>query len=52
MKIVKRRYFLEQHQILKLLNIFIKNLDELMKNFLWDWEVFNDKYKVVSANVA
>ena len=32
--------------------IFIKNLDELMKNFLWDWEVFNDKYKVVSANVA
>jgi CheY-like chemotaxis protein len=23
-------------------------LDELMKNFLWNWEVFNEKYKVVS----
>jgi hypothetical protein len=28
--------------------IFLKNLDELMKNFLWNWEVFNEKYKVVS----
>jgi hypothetical protein len=32
--------------------IFLKNLDELMKNFLWDWEAFNDKYKVVSNSVA
>ncbi len=32
--------------------IFIKNLDELMKNFVWDWEVFNEKYKVVSVNAA
>jgi hypothetical protein len=29
--------------------IFLKNLDDLMKNFLWNWEVFNEKYKVVSA---
>jgi hypothetical protein len=28
--------------------IFLKNLDDLMKNFLWNWEVFNEKYKVVS----
>jgi hypothetical protein len=27
--------------------IFLKNLDELMKNFTWDWDAFNDKYKVV-----
>jgi hypothetical protein len=29
--------------------IFLKNLDDLMKNFLWNWEVFNEKYKVVTA---
>jgi hypothetical protein len=32
--------------------IFLKNMDELMKNFLWDWEAFNDKYKVVSSAMA
>ncbi len=32
--------------------IFLKNLDELMKNFLWNWEVFNEKYKVVSGNLS
>lgn len=26
--------------------IFLKNLDDLMKNFLWDWDAFNEKYKV------
>ncbi len=28
--------------------IFLKNLDEIMKNFLWDWEVFNERYRVVA----
>lgn len=28
--------------------IFLKNLDDLMKNFLLDWEAFNEKYKIVS----
>jgi len=32
--------------------IFLKNLDEIMKNFLWDWEAFNEKYKVVSSVMA
>lgn len=27
--------------------IFLKNLDDLMRNFLWDWDAFNEKYKVV-----
>ncbi len=27
--------------------IFIKSLDDLMKNFVWDWDAFNEKYKVV-----
>lgn len=27
--------------------IFLKNLDEFVRNFLWDWEAFNEKYKVV-----
>jgi len=27
--------------------IFTKNLDEIMKMFLWDFEAFNEKYKVV-----
>lgn len=29
--------------------IFLKNLDDLMKNFLWNWDSFNEKFKVVSA---
>jgi hypothetical protein len=28
--------------------IFLKNLDEVMNNFLWDWDAFEDKYKVVA----
>ena len=32
--------------------IFIKNMDEVMKNFLWDWEAFNEKYKIVSSAMA
>jgi len=32
--------------------IFLKNIDDLMKNFLWDWEAFNEKYKVVSSTLA
>lgn len=27
--------------------IFLKNLDEVMKNFLWDWNAFGEKYKIV-----
>ena len=26
--------------------IFIKNLDEIMFNFIWDWESFQTKYKI------
>ena len=26
--------------------IFLKNMDDLMKNFIWDWENFRAKYKV------
>ena len=32
--------------------IFLKNLDELMRNFLWDWEAFNERYKVVPQSAA
>jgi hypothetical protein len=32
--------------------IFLKNLDDLMKNFLWNWEVFNEKYKVVNESMV
>jgi hypothetical protein len=32
--------------------IFLKNMDELMRNFLWDWEAFTDKYKVVSSTAV
>lgn len=27
--------------------IFLKNLNELLTHFLWDWSAFKDKYKVV-----
>jgi len=27
--------------------IFLKNLDEWMRNFMWDWTTFTDKYKIV-----
>ncbi len=27
--------------------IFLKNLDEVMKNFLWDWNAFSEKYKLI-----
>ena len=26
--------------------IFLKNMNEIMENFLWDWDAFKDKYKV------
>ncbi|MFT4678428.1 MAG: hypothetical protein ACI84C_000597 [Flavobacteriales bacterium] len=26
--------------------IFLKNLDEVMRNYLWDWKAFQDKYKL------
>jgi len=29
--------------------IFLKNLDEWMKNFLWDWSTFTDKYRIVEG---
>ncbi len=32
--------------------IFCKNLDEVLRNFLWDWEAFNEKYKVINQNAA
>ena len=32
--------------------IFCKNLDEVMRNFLWDWEAFNEKYKVINSSAA
>lgn len=32
--------------------IFLKNLDEVVRNFLWDWEAFNEKYKVISQAAA
>lgn len=32
--------------------IFLKNLDEIMRNFLWDWEAFNEKYKIVSETIS
>ena len=28
--------------------IFLKNLDEVMNYFLWDFEAFTEKYKVIS----
>ncbi len=32
--------------------IFLKNLDELMENFLWDWEAFQEKYKLKELTSA
>jgi len=31
--------------------IFLKSLDEVMRNFIWDWEAFCDKYKVQLGTV-
>jgi hypothetical protein len=31
--------------------IFLKSLDEVMRNFIWDWAAFCDKYKVQLASV-
>lgn len=43
----------EYFRVMKTPNpIFLKNLDELMRNFLWDWEAFNERYKVVSQPAA
>jgi hypothetical protein len=32
--------------------LFLKKMDEIMSNFLFNWESFNDKFKVVSQAVA
>ncbi|MDH5296698.1 MAG: hypothetical protein OEW26_06170 [Nitrospirota bacterium] len=44
-----------QEEYFKVMNtpnpIFLKNLDEIMRNFLWDWEAFNEKYKIVTEQV-
>ncbi|MEY2938141.1 MAG: hypothetical protein RL062_730, partial [Bacteroidota bacterium] len=32
--------------------LFLKKMDEIMSNFLFNWENFNDKFKVVSQAVA
>jgi hypothetical protein len=29
--------------------IFLKNLDEITKQFVWDWNSFSEKYKIVEA---
>ena len=29
--------------------IFLKNMDEWMKNFLWDWTTFTEKYRIVEG---
>lgn len=48
------KYELNQFQVdyFKNLNtpnpIFLKNLDDVMSNFLWDWNAFEEKYKVVA----
>jgi len=40
-----------QDQYFKRLNtpnpLFLKQMDDTVKNFIWDWEVFEDKYKIV-----
>ena len=52
-KAVFFKYDLNNHQVdyFKNLNtpnpIFLKNLDEVISNFLWDWNAFEEKYKVV-----
>lgn len=28
--------------------IFIKNLNEILRNFLWDWEAFTERYRVAA----
>ena len=42
-----------QEEYFKSLNtpnpIFLKNLDEWMKNFLWDWTTFTEKYRIVEG---
>ena len=47
------KYNLNEHQeeYFRNLNtpnpIFLKNMNDLMVNFIWDWSAFKDKYKVV-----
>jgi hypothetical protein len=40
-----------QDQYFKRLNtpnpLFLKQMDETLKNFIWDWDLFEDKYKVI-----
>ena len=48
------KYELNDHQVEYFRNlntpnpIFLKNLDDVMSNFLWDWDAFEEKYKVVA----
>lgn len=42
-------YQLEYYKKLNAPNpIFLKNLDRLIENFLWNWAAFEEKYKVVA----
>ena len=57
-KAVFFKYELNQYQenYFKSLNtpnpIFLKNLDDVMRNFLWDMEAFQEKYKVKDEAIA
>ncbi len=31
--------------------IFLKSMDEVLRNFIWDWEAFCDKYKVQLSSI-
>ncbi|MGF1566236.1 MAG: hypothetical protein ACFCUH_12790 [Flavobacteriales bacterium] len=50
------KYNLNVHQIeyFRSLNtpnpIFLRNMDELMIHFLWDWKVIREKYKVIKED--
>ncbi|NQX91808.1 MAG: hypothetical protein HRT74_06740, partial [Flavobacteriales bacterium] len=54
-KAVFHKYNLNPHQedyfkSLKTPNpIFLKNLDEMMRYFLWDFEAFNDKFRIIHS---
>ncbi len=45
------RYQVEYFKSLNTPNpIFLKNMNELLSNFLWDWTVIKDKYRLVSTS--
>lgn len=31
--------------------IFLKNLNEIMEHFIWDWSAFNEKFKVIEGEL-